>query len=254
MSDSDGDDGELCDRLEWDSTFFGVPIARIRANRLCESLATRIEAWAEAQGIRCLYFLADLDDIPTVRLAEQRGYRLVDVKVTYEVGLAALTRVIPKSQLPQPLQPPVMRIAVAEDVPALRAIALKSYRGTRFYNDPDFPDAQCDELYATWIERSVHGWADRVFALGPLGAPYGYITCHRDGRMGLSGVRADMRGRGYGLALYQAAFDWFTSERVEPIRLITQGANVRAQRLFQQFGGRITGIALWYHRWLPTHP
>jgi len=242
------DADEVCERLEWDSTFFGVPIARIRANRLCESLATRIDAWAHAQGIRCLYFLADADDTPTVRLAEQRGYRLVDVKVTYEAGLDALKRVVPESRMPD------LRVAVAEDISAFRAIALNSYRGTRFYNDPNFPDAQCDELYATWIERSVHGWADRVFAVGPVGAPYGYVTCHRDGRMGLSGVRADMRGRGYGLALYQAAFDWFASERLEPVRLITQGANVRAQRLFQQFGGHITRMSLWYHRWLPPQP
>jgi GNAT superfamily N-acetyltransferase len=245
---SDGD--EVCERLEWDSAFFGVPIARIRANRLNEDLATRIDAWAETHGVRCLYLLADLEDMSTMRLVEPRGYRLVDVKVSYEVGLDALKRVVPESQMSD------IRVAVADDVPAFRAIALGSYRGTRFYNDPDFPDAQCDELYATWIERSVHGWADRVFALGPVGAPYGYVTCHRDGRLGLSGVRADMRGQGHGLALYQAALDWLASERVEPIRLVTQGTHIRAQRLFQQFGGRIASIALWYHRWLPLprHP
>jgi dTDP-4-amino-4,6-dideoxy-D-galactose acyltransferase len=242
------DAGAVCDRLEWDSAFFGVPIARVRANRLTEDSAAEIEAWAKTNGIRCLYFVADLDHMPTVRLAEQYGYSLVDVRVTYEARIADLQRPVPDAQMPP------IRIAVAEDIPAFREMARQSYHGTRFYNDPHFPDAQCDELYATWMERSVHGWADCVFAIGPAGAPYGYMTCHRDGRMGLSSVRADMRGQGYGLALYQAAFDWFATNRVEPMLLVTQGANLTAQRIFRRFGARIANVALYYHRWLPPQP
>jgi ribosomal protein S18 acetylase RimI-like enzyme len=238
----------VCERLEWDSTFFGVPIARIRTNRLDETLATEIETWAEAEGIRCLYFLADLEDAATVRIAEQRGYRLVDVRVAYELLIKDVVRLVEPSQMTN------IRTAVPDDVPALRAIALHGYRGTRFYNDPDFPTAQCDELYATWIERSVHGWADQVFVLGPPGGAYGFITCHRDGRFGLSGIDVAQRGRGEGLALYQAAVEWCVAERVEPIWLVTQGTNLRGQRLFQRLGGRITSMALWYHRWLTPTP
>jgi hypothetical protein len=32
--------------------------------------------------------------------------------------------------------------------------------------------------------------------------------------------------------------------------MATQGAHLRAQRLFQRFGGQVADIALWYHRWL----
>jgi len=238
----------VCERLEWDSTFFGVPIARIRTNRLDETLAMEIETWAAAEGIRCLYFLADLEDAATMRIAEQHGYRLVDVRVAYELLIKDVVRLVEPSQMTN------IRAAVPDDVPALRAIALHGYRGTRFYNDPDFPTAQCDELYATWIEHSVHGWADQVFVLGPPGGAYGFITCHRDGRIGLSGIHVTQRGRGEGLALYQAAVEWCVAERVEPIRLVTQGTNLRAQRLFQRMGGRITNMALWYHRWLTPTP
>jgi dTDP-4-amino-4,6-dideoxy-D-galactose acyltransferase len=243
---------DICERLAWDSTFFGVPIARIRANRLTASLAARIDAWAAAEEIRCLYLLADPTDIATMRLADASGYRLVDVRVVHELRLDAAPRV-PDLSLPPPLSLPRMadvRLAVADDIPALRDIASRIHRGTRFYNDPGFPDARCDELYATWIERSVEGWAERVFVTGPIGAAHGYISCHRDGRIGLTGVRADLRGRGYGLALYRTAIDWLASEDVEPIQLVTQGANIQSQRLFQRLGGRIASMGLWYHRWL----
>ncbi len=239
---------DVCERLEWDSAFFGVPIARIRARRLTEALAERIDAWAAAQRIRCLYFLADVDDMPTVRIAEQHDYRLVNVQVTLEVSPNELIRAVPEAQMPD------LRIAVPEDIPALRAIARGSFRGTRFYNDPEFCDARCEELYATWIERSVQGWADCVYVVGPAGAPYGFVTCHRDGRMGLLGVRADKRGCGYGLALCQAGIDWLVSRRPDSIRLITQGANVQMQRILQRLGASVTGTALWYHRWLPLRP
>ncbi len=235
-----------CERLEWDSAFFGVPIARIRARRLTEALADRIDAWAVAHGIRCLYFLADVDGMPTVRIAEQHEYRLVNVQVTYEVTSNEFIRAVSESQMRD------LRIAVPEDIPALRALACVSFRGTRFYNDPSFSDARCDELYATWIERSVQGWADCVYVVGPTCAAYGFVTCHRDGRMGLVAVRTDQRGRGYGLALCQAGIDWLLSNHPAPACLITQGANVRTQRILQRLGGSIAGIALWYHRWLPA--
>jgi ribosomal protein S18 acetylase RimI-like enzyme len=241
------DVGQVCERLEWDSAFFGVPIARVRPTRLDEGVAARIDAWAAAEGIRCLYLLADLGDMPTVRLAEQHGYRLVGVKMTYEANPGQMRRVASAAQMS------AVRRAVAEDIPGLREIARTSYRATRFYNDPDFADAQCDELYATWIERSVQGAADYVFAVGPVGEPFGYITCYRDGRSGMAGVRADKRGRGYGVALYQAKFAWSAAERLEKIALVTQGGNLRAQSLLQRFGARMTGVGLWYHRWL-THP
>lgn len=235
------DVGEVCERLDWDSTFFGVPIARIRASRLTESRAAGIDAWAEAERIRCLYLLADPNDMTTMRLAEARGYRLVDVRVQYELCL---------DRINQPARMSEIRLAVADDVPALRAVAACAHRGTRFHNDPGFPEARCDELYATWIERSVRGWADRVFVIGPVGAAFGYVSCHGDGRFGLVGVREDMRGQGYGLALYQAAYDWFVAERVQPVQFVTQGANIQSQRLCQRIGGRLTSMGLWYHRWL----
>jgi GNAT superfamily N-acetyltransferase len=210
-------------------------------------MAARIDDWAAAEGIRCLYFLADLNDMPTVRLAEQHGYRLVDIRVTYEANPGEARRLATAAQKSG------VRCAVAEDIGALRAIARSSHRATRFYNDPGFADAQCDELYATWIERSVQGEADCVLTVGPVGAPFGYITCYRDGRSGLAGVRADMRGRGYGVALYQAKFDWSAGAGLQKLVMVTQGGNLRAQSLLQRFGARPTGMDLWYHRWL-THP
>jgi hypothetical protein len=33
------------------------------------------------------------------------------------------------------------------------------------------------------------------------------------------------------------------------VSVVTQGRNVRAQRIYQQFGMRTRSLELWYHRW-----
>jgi dTDP-4-amino-4,6-dideoxy-D-galactose acyltransferase len=236
----------VCEWVEWDSTFFGLPIGRVRDPGLDEARARHAERWAIEQGIRCLYLLVDLHDMASVRLAEQHDYRLVDVQVTFEAAPADVRRIVPVDRMP------AMRPAQDEDIPACEAIARRTFRNSRFHNDPGFTDGQANELYATWIRRSIEGWADFVTVLGPVGDPYGFMSCHRNGKMGLSAVREDRRGRGEGRALYQAGFDWFEANRVESILMVTQGANLTSQRMFHKAGVRLTKTALWYHRWFDT--
>lgn len=233
----------ICEWLDWDSTFFGLAVGRVRGVGLDGASAKHVERWAADHGVRCLYLLVDVADMAAVRQAERHGYRLVDVKMTYEATLNELRRLVPEERMP------VLREAVPEDIPACEAIARRTFRESRFHNDPGFTEAQCNELYAAWIRRSIEGWADFVTVLGPVGAPYGYMTCHLSGRMGIAALHEDRRGRGEGLALYQAGFDWFVAHRIEPMLLVTQGANLGSQRLFRKANARLTNVSLWYHRW-----
>jgi len=73
----------LCERLEWDSDFFGRPIGRIRGNRADAARIAEAKLRAREQAIECLYFLAAWDP-PTIRAAEEHGFRLADIRVTLE--------------------------------------------------------------------------------------------------------------------------------------------------------------------------
>ena len=243
------DENTLCQFLDWDSSFFGRRIARIISNQLDTELLRSILMWCDTNGIDCLYFLGDPSDQRTITTAEDSGFRLVDIRVTLEKEL--------KNGLPQENQSvdTLVRPSTLNDTPALRMIARSSHRDTRFYYDPNFPESQCDALYETWLEKSCNGYADFVLVAEVGGKSVGYITCHkledRKGQIGLVGVGDGYQGRDIGSCLVRESLIWLAEQRMDRVSVVTQGRNVKAQRLYQKNGFVTKEVQLWYHRWFP---
>ncbi len=240
-----------CERLDWDSAFFGLPVARVIGERLDEARAREVDAWCGAHGVALLYFEAAIDDPATVAAAERHGYALVDVRV-------ALDRDLPP-ELPKPPPGVVVEPAAADDLPALRGMARSGFRDSRFYFDARLPDERCDALYERWVEESLAGWAQRVLVVRPDRAR-GFVTCHLDdepggriGRIGLVAVDADSRGRGTGEGLVAGALAWFAAAGAGTARVATQARNVGAQRLYAKLGFRVRRTSLYYHKWFEGH-
>lgn len=137
---------------------------------------------------------------------------------------------------------------------AWRRLQKKIHTHTRFFFDQNFPRDKCKSLYATWIRRSCEDYADQVLTAHADGQAVGYITCKRlkddEGQIGLFGVERQARGRGIGRSLVYAALDWFASKSIQTVRVVTQGRNISAQRLYQSCGFLTHSIQLWYHRWV----
>lgn len=240
-----------CERLAWDSEHFGLRIGRLTARRPSAEELELAAAWCRDHAIDCLYLLADAADPTAVRRAEEAGFGLVDVRVTLERALGPGDREAAAGAAIRPA-------SVPGDLVALGAIAATAHRGTRFYNDPGFPDADCERLYRAWIDNSARGWAGAVLvaeAAGSAGSasePAGYVTCHldgTDGSIGLIGVAAGHRGAGLGGALVAAALGWLADRGANRAEVVTQGANVAAQRLYQRAGFVTRELGLWYHLW-----
>jgi len=205
------------------------------------------------ERVEGLYFLADAADAATAPLAAEAGFRLVDVRVTLEGDVAAGRARLPRR--PARTADPVRVLqAVAADLPELRRIAAASHHDSRFYYDPHFDDGRRDELYATWIETSCGDQAGAVLVAAASGRVCGYITATvapgGEGRIGLFAVDAAAQGRGVGGELIAAAFDWFAGRGAGMVSVVTQGRNVRAQRLYQRFGMLTRSLELWYHLWV----
>ena len=233
-----------CEVLAWDSEFFGCRVGRLHGGRLDRERLAAVEAWCRAEAIDCLYFLADSGDPATAVLAGEAGFRLVDLRVTLGRSLAGFD---------PPEAVSSIRPARADDVPALRRIAAVSHHDSRFYADPHFDRERCDELYATWIEKSCR--EDMVLVAEHEERPAGYISCllaggtGNGGDIGLLAVSDAARGRGLGRALVGAALRWFVDHGAARVRVVTQGRNTRAQRLYQAHGLLTDSIGLWFHRW-----
>ena len=232
----------LCSYLDWDSKFFNRRIGRLERSRLDPEVLGQALEWAQQNRIDCLYFLADANDSQTARLAQDNEFLSVDVRLTFgravpvEAG-SVVSRV---------------RLARESDIPALRAIAAKSHSDTRFYFDRHFDRERCDQLYETWIENSLHGFAQAVLVVETESAPVGYVTLHQRGdeaQIGLIAVAAGHQGAGLGKLLVEKGLEWARQQGCRKMKVVTQGRNVPAQRLYQRCGFLTDSFELWYHRW-----
>jgi len=232
---------EFAQYLPWDSEFFGVRIARYLPEELTsESLAALMD-WQRTQAMNCLYFLADPNQAKSLRLAEANNFHLTDLRITLEKS-GDIVQEMPAS----------IRPFKESDRAALRDIARVSHRDTRFYFDGHFLPERCDALYETWIDRSVDGYADATLVAEVEDNAAGYITCHRDaleGRIGLVGVHSEYQGRSLGQSLVKASLSWFSAAGFKKVSVVTQGRNIRAQRLYQRCGFVTRSVQLWYHWW-----
>jgi dTDP-4-amino-4,6-dideoxy-D-galactose acyltransferase len=241
----------LCEELPWDSNFFGLSIARAVPSRLDAPTLDAMLDWCRSHGTDCLYFLGAPDDTETIAHLEAGGFELVGVRVTLarpaESGRGDVRGVV--------------RQAAAGDIPALRDIASSAHRDTRFHADSRFDAARSDEMYATWIENSVRGYADQVLVAERNGAPIGYVTLHaeapnaaagsagRTARIGLFAVHAQYRNQGIGRDLLRRAAETLASAGITRTSVVTAGRNVAALRLYKSEGFKTIDVALWYHRW-----
>jgi len=228
--------------LDWDSEFWGAPIGRVEGGVLDQERLRAVDEWAAATGVACVYFLADSSDASSAHVAEDGGFRLMDLRVE-------LRRPTAGDETTGDL-----RTAGPADLDALRTIARASHGVTRFYADPHFPDDRCDDLYDTWITRSLEGWADGVLVAEVDERPIAYVSCHLDsaagaGSIGLIAVDEAARGGGVGVALSRGAVAWCRDRGAQEMSVVTQGRNAAALRTFQRAGFLVDSVGLWFHKW-----
>ena len=236
--------------LPWDSEFFGLRIARIQSDRLDAGDLVLLEEWCRDNRIDCLYFLADPDVPDSLIIAEESGFRLVDIRVELHHVTGRFPS-LPVDEIPEY----GLRALLEQDIPALKEISGRIHGITRFWRDPGFPADRCSELYRRWLERDVTGRADRVLVCEYDGQPVGYVNCILEedsqgcGTISLLGVHENHRKKGMGFRLLRGAIEWFTSEGISNISVVTQGTNISSLRVYQESGFLIDSVKVWFHRW-----
>lgn len=218
------------ERLAWDTEFFGVPVGR----------ATHLKGltkWANENQVGLVCLLADT--VAEVQQAEERGFRLMDVRLT-------LSR-------PTTMMSSSARLIRSDEVPALCEIARSAYPLTRFYADPRLSDDRCGDMYAEWTRSLCDGAADVVLVANRKGEPIGYVTVNVDGlasEIGLIAVQDGLRGHGIGADLVRGAIDVAKVRGAEQMTVVTQGLNVGAIRTFEGCGFRTSRTQFWLHKWI----
>ena len=234
-----------CRLLEWDSSFFGHRIAVVESKYLTSLQVKDALDWCRNNRIRCLYFLSAPDDDRSVYEAESNGFHLVDLRVE-------LLWRKPPSDIKASFNAEVRPLGKG-DRETLLEIAQSAHPSTRFYFDKHFTTKQASSLYRTWLAKACDDEAQQVFVSDKDGEVVGYVTCHlesdRQGSIGLIGVSSKARGSGVGSSLVMGALQHFTSHEITEVRVVTQGRNLVAQKLYQNCGFRTNQIYMWYHKW-----
>lgn len=224
--------------LEWDSDHFGVRIARTDAPCVKADWSA-IDDWAFANDIDCLYVFANGKEPTTIRLAEEHASRCMDERIILEA-------ISSNSPAVQGLRP-----ADEADLPVLEEIAARSFAESRFFRDPHFPRERSEELFRTWIRKSVHGYARAVLVAGDVSAPTGFVTC-RDEKIDLLAVAEPARGKGIGALLANGAKHWFATNGVRRVSVLARSKNESALRLYRACGFVPASTEFLFHKWYRT--
>ena len=239
---------ELVTFLPWDTDHFGHRIGRATIRRLDSGLYRQLEVSCEDLGIDCLYFLVDAADEATILELQCRGFIFVDIRTTLE-------RKVPDARQLQCAEDVIVRPSNFDDLESLATIALESFTSTRFFADPIFDDEKASRLYRIWLTKSVTtDFADKVLVAEIDRESVGFVTCHvnrhsSEGNIGLVALEKSAQGRGLSQVLIQRSLEWFRSQEMKRVNVVTQGRNIAAQRLYQRCGFVTRSTELWFHKW-----
>jgi len=230
---------------EWDSRFFGYPVASVSFAALPNPASDIPSALQEArtEGIRLLYL-----SMPPVQAAlrhaiEQAGTKSVGRKVEYSKPI----------HMPSPSDEKGGIFLCHENSPALEHLALQSGSHSRFHLDDGFQNQEFERLYREWLASSLRGEnGKRVYVAGDATDPQGLITLEpgQMARIGLLAVDARQRGHGLGHQLVAEAERVCHQNHFAELHVATQAENTRACHFYEICGFRKISETEFFHAWL----
>jgi dTDP-4-amino-4,6-dideoxy-D-galactose acyltransferase len=230
----------ICSLLDWDSAFFGFPVARLHNRHVAADLLAEAFDWCASRVVRCLYYLAPADDASSLLAAQAAGMQFIDVRLTLaQALLPGRTFTTDETILP----------ATDADHAALIALAPHLARVSRFYADPRFGAAAAVRLYETWLEKQAGVFLVARASKGVGGCIVGEVEPDGTGVISLLVIAPESRGRSLGLALCTACLGWFAERGCTQVRVVTQGHNVASQRVYQRAGFLTQSVEVWFHKW-----
>lgn len=229
--------------LNWDTDFFGYPVARIHGDHLSpEELRLLL---TEMKGkVRLVYYASAFPLEGTDDLLNEFNGLLADQKTTfYKASTAASVQ-----------NPNIVAHQEGMDREALVNLSIASGIYSRYNIDPNIGEAKYQALYTAWMLNSINGvLAKEVLVYSVNKEALGTVTLAIKGdvaEIGVIAVKETKRGLGIGKALMEAADVFATAHQLPGIRVVTQGTNKPACALYAGRGYEIKKVEYFYHFWL----
>ena len=230
-----------------DGDRFGVVIARdpeVSAATVAPALD-----YCRAHGVRMLIARCRTEDITAAQALEDAGGRLMDTLVYW-------SRRLDGGDLPDHTCKVAIRPLRAGDEPEVRAVAKEAFRDYRghYHADPRLDPALCDEVYASWAQRSCmsRDVAGEVLVADD-GHVAGFVTFRRndsqEGEVVLGGVAERAQGAGIYRSFIVEGMRWCQAQGVSRMVLSTQMTNLAVQKVWSRLGFEPSRSYYTFHLW-----
>jgi len=226
---------------------FGVRTMRV--NSFERAALPALLAFCRANAVGLVIARCPSEDVASAQALEESGGRLMDTLLYYSLELA---------KKPQAALPARLRLARAEEVEPLVAIAAESFRGYRghYHADPRLERAACDATYIDWVRRSVLDGkvAEAVYTCEIEGSLAAFATLRanspEEGEGVLFGVAPWAQGRGIYADLIRAGIEWCRARGMARMVVSTQVTNLAVQKVWVRQGFEPSGSYFTFHLWL----
>jgi len=229
--------GARLDHQPFDSGFLGGPVYRLALAEAADLSA--LPGWAGTEGVRLVMARVPASAVDVQRCLEAAGFRAIERLVTLERPLADT-----------PPMPDGVRLARPEDVVPCVAMARTAFRYDRFHADRRIDPAAAGALKAKWVENGLTGRADAPLVAVEDGRAAGFNLCLRNGDAGVIDLIAtdpQVRRRGVGRRLVQAALAHYAAAGAARMRVGTQADNAPSLAMYRAAGFEPVSEAVTYH-------
>ncbi len=230
--------------LQWDSEFFGYPIAKVIINSANEKIVDEVFDEIHTNKYRLTYFFIKHNEDSALRQMKERKCKLVDNKVTYG-----------KKPISYPEQPShIVEYESDEPNASLINLALQAGVFSRFRIDTNFTKNDYERLYTAWLEKSIR----KELACKILVSMYndditGFATLvfkENLAEIGLAAVSYKYRGQKIGYDLVRKVESLACESGMKKIRIITQKRNKPAINLYKKCNYVLEDTIDIFHYWL----
>jgi GNAT superfamily N-acetyltransferase len=230
--------------LEWDTKHFGIKVGRLTVEE-DDTLSEVLSSIAQSD-LECLIARTPVDDVGRIKILEDCGFRLKDIRVHLDLELANFH----PARLSSGVEIQKYR---RQDLEKLRQISGESFWSTHFHLDKKFIQEKVNKMYELWIDKAVKEKYS-IFVARKEGVPVGFLASNvelGDYYIELVAVAKKFRGKGIGKDLLNYSLRK-AKLGFKKASIAVQLGNITAIRLYEKLGFKINSSEATFHWW--RHP
>ena len=252
-------------KSNWDSKHFGIEISKIEhliasgnyleSTNIKKRLVSKLLAKCGKELLLHVSVRVNKEDLSSIHALESKGFRLMDILVTYSMDLREHPKITANNQYQ-------IRRFRPDEVSELEQMALECFEDTavatdHFHADPVLPKVKSSELYAKWLVNSCTDPSSEVLVAEIGGKPVGFNVCNinnsladqiglRLGTMVLTAVEPSARNKLVGTSLLNASIAWL-ADKVDVVETGGQVSNFAIQKAWKAVGLKISRSQCTFH-------